>query len=500
MKTSKEPKTYRLDVGRKKASRKRRSLVNLSDFFGDNPAAPQLSEQIQRAVSNLNGRKKGNLTENDAFALGVLVYIYAYSIVEVERRLYNCTHLLESEQFDYFGDFNCLNILTPLFASDSHSIQCPSNDTLCCGAALDLSREPVLLYTPDIGDRYFVYQFIDAYANSYAYVGTRTTRGSEGVYAIIGPGWRGKLPENLHWIQSMTPHNLLIGRIFVENAGEIPLVRGIYGRSTLAPLSQFEKEKGNDLKIQYPFELSAPLDLSGLNWFEFANRVLNDNPPAADENDLIRLFARLGFGPGFDFQSAALSTNTRSGMERAIPVAQMKIILYAQTMGETINGWRLRRLNRDIRGTTYIERAAIAFESLTESPAEEILSAEACQDEDGNILNGAKNYVLRFEKDNEPPVKGFWSLTMYNLPGHLMISNMLDRYSIRSRQPELKRSADGSLEIYLQHENPGADTESNWLPAPEGDFLVVMRMYNPGEEVVGGFYNLPPIRPSAEEI
>jgi len=83
---------------------------------------------------------------------------------------------------------------------------------------------------------------------------------------------------------------------------------------------------------------------------------------------------------------------------------------------------------------------------------------------------------------------------MYDLPGHSMVSNPIDRYTIRSRTPGLKRREDGALEIYLQCENPSADKESNWLPAPEGNFFVVMRMYNPGDEIIGGLYRLPPIR------
>jgi hypothetical protein len=495
MKTLKEQnERYKFGVGTKEVFRERKRLFDLADFFGKSPANPQLCEQIHRALMNLSRNRRGNLTENDAFALGVLAYIYSYSIVEVERTLANCTHLIDLGQFDYFDGWNNLHILPTFLAPDSFSSHGQNNDTFCCGAALDLSREPVLLYTPDIGDRYFVYQFIDAHANSYAYAGTRATEGHEGIYAIVGPGWRGKLPDNLHWIQSMTPHNLMIGRIYIESSDEIPLAREIFSRSTLAPLSEFEKEKGNNLTIQYPCELAEPLEISGLKWFEFANCVLNENPPSADENDLIRLFARLGFGPGFDFQAQKMPSNVRFGMERAIPVAKSTIIHYARAMGETINGWRITLLNRNIRGTTYIERAAIAFERLAENSTEEVLCAEAYGDAEGIKLYGAESYVLRFEKGQEPPVRAFWSLTMYDLPGRLMVSNSIDRYSVRNRTRGLKRGTDGSLEIYLQKENPGEEKESNWLPAPEGDFFVVMRMYIPGEEIIGGHYRLPPIR------
>src|SRR5688572_1149413 len=276
--TKEQVRQYKIGVGTKEIFRERRKLPNLADFFGENPANPKLYEQIHRALVHLSRKRSGNLTENDAFAVGLLAYIYSYSIVEVERTLYKRTHLIEPAQFDYFDGWNKLNILTRFLPHDSYSSGRPNNDMFCCGAALDLSREPILLYTPDIGNRYFVYQFIDAHANSYAYAGTRATEGREGIYAIVGPGWRGKLPDHLHWIQSLTPHNLMIGRVYIENADEIPIAREIFARSTLAPLSEFEKEKGNKLQMHYPNEVAEPLELSGMKWFEFANRVLNDNP------------------------------------------------------------------------------------------------------------------------------------------------------------------------------------------------------------------------------
>ena len=485
---------YKPRDGTKEIFGERQKPINLADFFSENPDNQDLYKQIRRALEKLSKKSDGIITENDAFAISLLAFIYSYSIVEVERTLYNCTHLIEPGRFDYFDGWNKLNILTTCLTPNSLRSQRPNNDLYYCGAALDLSREPVLLYTPDIGKRYFAFQFIDAHANSYAYVGTRATEGKEGIYAIVGPGWRGKLPPNLHWIQSPTPHNLIVGRVYVEDDQESALAREIFARSTLAPLSEFEKEKGNKLEFHDARNFAEPLDLSGLKWFEFANRVLNENPPSADENDLIRLFARLGFGPGFEFQAAALPSNVRFGMERAISVARTTINRYAQKMGKTINGWLFMPLNRNIRATTYIERAAIAFERLEENSAEEILCAEAFVDDEGKSLTGSEQYVLRFEKGQEPPVRAFWSLTMYDLPEHSLVSNPIDRYCLRSLSPDLVRGGDGSLEIYLQAESPGADKEANWLPAPEGDFFVAMRMYIPAELAISGQYRLPFIR------
>jgi len=488
MRTIREKNTpYRLS-GIRRISRARKRPLNLADFFGEVPANPELCEQIFRAFANIDERTERNLTENEAFAHGVLAFIYMYPAVEMKRALDQYAYPTEKEATNVADGWNQLRVMRSYSGGDPTCDGMPDNHTLMCGAALDVSKEPVLLYTPDVGNRYFSYQFIDAHANTFSYIGTRATQGREGIFAIVGPGWRGKLSKGLSWIQSLTPHNLMIGRIYVGDPDEVPIAREIYYRSTLAPLSCFAKEKGNDLSILPPLDSGKRVDLNGLKWFEYANRVLNENPPPACENDMISLFAHLGIGPGFDFRSALLSPAVRSGLKRAIPVAKSQINQYADNMGEIVNGWRLTHLNRSIRETNYIERAAIAFQCLTQGSAEEIIYAEGKTDLQGRLLSGSKRYVLRFEKGKEPPVKGFWSLTLRGVSIHSNFKNEIETNSVRRR---FRYEDDGSLEIYVQAESPGFEKESNWLPAPEGKFSLKLRMYIPGDEVVSGVYQLP---------
>jgi hypothetical protein len=113
-------------------------------------------------------------------------------------------------------------------------------------------------------------------------------------------------------------------------------------------------------------------------------------------------------------------------------------------------------------------------------------------DSAGQKLNGADRYTLTFASGLYPPVKAFWSLTMYELPSSLLVANPLDRYLINSPMlPQLKKNADGGLTIYVQNESPGKELESNWLPAPKGPFAMYMRLYWPAEAALDGSWKSP---------
>ena len=101
---------------------------------------------------------------------------------------------------------------------------------------------------------------------------------------------------------------------------------------------------------------------------------------------------------------------------------------------------------------------------------------------------------MRFPKGRTPPVQGFWSLTMYD-EQYFFVANPLNRYSISPRQ-DLKANADGSVDLHIQHESPGAEREANWLPAPAGKFVLMLRMYWPNENdpsIIDGTWTIPAV-------
>ena len=104
---------------------------------------------------------------------------------------------------------------------------------------------------------------------------------------------------------------------------------------------------------------------------------------------------------------------------------------------------------------------------------------------------------MRFEKGQLPPVNGFWSLTMYDTD-YFFVANALNRYTLSQRN-KLKANPDGSVDLYIQHESPGKDKESNWLPAPKDTFILMMRMYWPKEKppsILDGTWKIPQVKES----
>ena len=165
-----------------------------------------------------------------------------------------------------------------------------------------------------------------------------------------------------------------------------------------------------------------------------------------------------------------------------------------KNLGKNVNGWQVN-LELGRYGTDYLLRAAIASSAIGANVPEEAVYPITLKDVDGKLLSGANKYVIHFNKDQFPPVKklGFWSVTLYNDILYLS-DNPLNRYLIGDRTEGLKYNNDGSLDIYIQNENPGKDKESNWLPAPTGNFVLTMRMYMPQESILNGEYRPPPVQ------
>jgi hypothetical protein len=117
--------------------------------------------------------------------------------------------------------------------------------------------------------------------------------------------------------------------------------------------------------------------------------------------------------------------------------------------------------------------------------SEEAYNFSGAKDSAGDTLDASKHdYVLHFK--TPPPVQAFWSVTMYKHPEMLLVANPIERYSIGDRTPGFRTNKDGSVTIYVQHKSPGPDKESNWLPAPDGPFVVGLRIYWPEQDILDG--------------
>jgi len=213
------------------------------------------------------------------------------------------------------------------------------------------------------------------------------------------------------------------------------------------------------------------------------------------EQELIAHFGRIGIGPNYPFDASALDPARRDAINAGVSSALEEIRNKASSFGEQKNGWNVQgRIfgTREQLAGQYLTSAAAAYHGLYGNVLEEAYYTSAYSDVDGNPLDGSTHrYVLKFTAEQIPAVDAFWSVTMYDADGFL-VENPIRRYSIGDQTEGLQYGADGSLEIYLQHESPGQDKKSNWLPAPNAPFNVDMRMYLPKPYEIGDPLYAPP--------
>jgi hypothetical protein len=204
--------------------------------------------------------------------------------------------------------------------------------------------------------------------------------------------------------------------------------------------------------------------------------------------------AKIGLVPGETFDPSRLDPAAAKRVEGAVGAAIAKLQANAKHMGTSVNGWHIQKMNIAAFGTDYESRAFIALIALGANLPQDSLYPTTFVDGEGKPLNGANRYTLHFEKDLTPPVNAFWSVTMYD-PQSFFVDNAINRYAISSWMP-LQKNPDGSLDIYVQHESPGAEKEVNWLPAPDGGFNLTLRMYWPKDQspsIIDGSWKPPAV-------
>ena len=381
----------------------------------------------------------------------------------------------------------------------------PNADTLYSFAFLDLEREPLVLSVPEMDGRYYLMQMLDAWTNVFAGPGTRTTGTSHSDFAITGPLWKGQLPKEVKEIKSPTNMVWIIGRTQTNGKSDYAAVNAIQDQYKLTPLSYFGKPytPPDDVPVDDqvdaktpPVELVTRLDAT--TFFNRLNALMKNNPAAAADEGALKRFTVIGVGPGLPFSLRTLNPSTASQVANSVSGAQARIVTEARKPhGDDRNGWDF---TGDVGqyGTNYLWRAVVALVGLGANLPEDAIYPRATRDSDGQPLRGGRRYEVRFPKGQLPPVNAFWSITLYN-DKQFFAPNPINRYAIGDRD-KIEFNADGSLTIYIQHESPGRDRESNWLPAPPDGFNLVMRLYWPKKEIINGTWKPPRIERKTAEI
>jgi hypothetical protein len=433
--------------------------------------------------------------EQYAYSIGVQAYVYAMPILYLTQLRHKW--VTDASSFPY-APLNHLYHFRSVADASYKDGGSPNNDTLYSWGFFDLSKEPIVVANPDMGERYFTFELADMYAANFGYIGKRTTGSKAGAFLIVGPNWKGQKPTNVRdVIRSPTAYAVAFGRTYVAGPDDVPAVNRLQDQYRFVPLSLWGKAGA---KLPENRDVWAPYDAKTdpLADWKTINRAMTENPPLVKDRPLLDIFATVGIGPGQTETLEKLDPASKRGLARAAANgwAMIEAMLSSGAGNRANNGWvfapetsgRQGAIDNDFRG-----RAVCAIGGIICNDAREALYFVAFSDVDGRVFDGANRYTLRFEKDGMPQVTEFWSLTMYD-PAHNLVDNPINRYAIRDRMP-LKREPDGSMIVYLQPTSPGPDKESNWLPSPKASaFSIALRTYGPSEATVKGNWRPPTVR------
>ncbi|APE38860.1 hypothetical protein BOX37_29950 [Nocardia mangyaensis] len=379
-----------------------------------------------------------------------------------------------------------------------------NNDTVYSIAPVDLSVGPVTLHVPPTEDRYYVMQFIDAWTDNFAYVGTRATGNREGDYLLVPPGWQGTTPDATTLIRFPTTVGVIVGRWACADEADLAAVHALQDATTLTALDRAAQPVG----LPSP-DPAVAADLMFLEKLRVWSQAF---PPAPRDRALEESFAPIGVTTAGNSPYLDLDPDRASALRSGLGEGQEELTT-AMRGGAGVVGevWQLMLHTFDYNLDYFevgalddekfkiadptqriVARAVAAKAGLWGNHAYEAAYAMIYVDSTGAQLNGANTYTLRL--DPTPPVDAFWSVTMYSMPDFYLCANPIDRYSIGDRTPGLVYDENGALTITISHVEPSdPKARANWLPAPDGDFRPCMRMYAPQPPVIDQTYVLPQI-------
>lgn len=374
-----------------------------------------------------------------------------------------------------------------VFTYEDTSVVTPNSDTPYSFACLDLRAEPYVISVPDVErSRYYSVQLCDWNTFNYGYIGSRATGNEAGDFLVVGPQWKGEVPAGIKKVfQSSSDFTIALFRTQLFNADDMPDVIKVQDGYRVQPLSSYLKAPAPSpaLALEFP---KANAELAKTNFFEYLDFVLQFAPAGPGEEAIRAKLARIGVGPGKTFDFKSLSPEHKAAVLLGMAEGQRKVDERVKTLGKTTDGWNIASAfgDRAFYNGDWLLRAAAAKAGIFGNDAVEAMYPMCRTTATGETLDTAShNYTLTFPAGQLPPINAFWSVTMYDGKTQLLIKNPLNRYLINSPMlPGLKTNADGSLTIYIQKDSPGADKESNWLPAPDGTAYIVMRLYWPKTE------------------
>jgi hypothetical protein len=437
-----------------------------------------------------SGAESDKLTSNQVQQLVQEAYFHCFPIVENYKAIY--AYSVDTSSPKYLP-MNTPYHAAVLFSPADRFVVSPNNDTYYTTATLDLRAEPFVIQVPKITDRYYSFQFNSMVTDNFAYIGTNSTGTGSGVYAITSPSFSGQLPEGVTQIKAPCEIVGMIGRTAVnaQDPNDVKKAKAVESSYKLGVMHTFYPDYQPKKVAPIVFPPYSEASKSDFRFFSLLNFLLQFTNLSTDEQPIVDKYVNIGIKAGQPYTFYDEHPEFQSAIDNGIKLAIAQIDSSSRHLGKVENGWSMFPLG-DYFGANYRDRTNIAKMGIYANSPREAYYPLAFVDAKGEMLDGRNNYSITFEANQLPPVKYFWSLTMYDNANQLLVENAINRYSIGDRTAGMKYNSDGSLTIYIGNAKPPQGS-SNWLPAPAAGFNVMMRLYGPRDNVLNGSWAPPPI-------
>jgi hypothetical protein len=461
-------------------------------------AAQAQQASVPTTAAEVPGPAPGTaMTKAYVEAVGRIAYIWGWPLANMANR---SAAFSKAPEPGLLGGvipvaFNRLAMLTGYIAPNQRFIACPNQDVAYGAGFFNLDQGPIVFQVPDFGDRFWVYALYDARTDEFSEIGKQYDT-KPGLYLMVGPNWKGETPTGITGVvRSSTPVVFAVPRIFMDDTAEDrKAVQPILSQVSFYPLAEYDgKMKLTDWSKLPHYPAPASSGKGETKWvnpetyFSELPVVMKQVPPLPGEEALYKWI-------GSVIEAAAKDPAVAETLKQTAVAAEHEMItpfLQWRYNGRPAgNGWN-SPVNNAEWGTDYLNRTGTAKSNMYDNRPEETKYIYTDNDTSGQPMDGGKLYAITFAKDQIPPVKGFWSLTLYDAE-HFFHANPLNRYSLGTKNKTLKLNPDGSLTVYAGAKSPGKDKESNWLPAPQGHFSLYLRAYWPDQPILDGTW-MPPV-------
>jgi len=458
---------------------------------------------LPKSAADVPGPAAGTaMTKDYVQSIGRMAYVWGYAMVNSHNRRAAFAYVT-SKNGNVPGwnggvlpmaPVGQLSMLNDYIKPDQTFVACPNQDVVYGAGFAALDKEPVVFQVPDFGDRFWIYAHYDARTDQFAEIG-KPYGTKPGFYMMVGPNWKGETPAGITAVvRSSTELTFTIPRVFKgDDAADTAAVQPLINQIVFYPLSQFDGKMKTMDWSKAPHFPAPPSSGGETKWvvpekfYDQLPGVMKLVPPLPGEEALYGWIHSV-------FAAAEKDPATKRALVESFVAADQKIVaaftqwkLNGRSAG---NGWN-SPVNNAKWGTDYLNRTATSKSNMYDNTPEETKYIYRDFDSAGQQLHGKNLYTVTFAKGQEPPVKGFWSMTLYN-EHHLFVPNVLNRYSLGTKSKSfLKYNADGSLTLYFSAKLPGKDKETNWVPAPNGTFSLYIRAYWAEQAILDGTW-MPP--------